>query len=1362
VVSKPFVPKTPAQPGVSSYRQRARSCARARVCAMAIAVRVSLLLVVTLLFQDAAALPIRKAMSALFSRSKDEPTHRPPAAFLEQTRSSVASLTEQTTQEWMKELDSVSEEIDRQTVGIDTKTVDGSRFSEGDEEERQLQDAVLFSEQRKGGSCIDQCYAKQHQDVSWADRKCTWANCADCTECSDGQTAGEDEFEAVLKAAEADSSMADPAPEAPIVAAPAPASLSIAASMSAAASLAAPMPAPMVGAQVLAAPMPAAQVLAAPMPAAEVLTGDDAFADLDDFVSNLAAPMPAAENLNALAAPMPAPENVFGQEAEADLDDFVAHLVAPMPAPENLDAEEQYMLAAPMPARENLAADEQYTRAAPMPARENLAAEEQSQLAAPMPARENLAADEQYTRAAPMPARENLAAEEQSQLAAPMPARENPAAAMDAASIPEPQQESEPCITQCYAPQHKEASWKERKCGWANCAGCPECDQQDVDDTDFAAFLAAAQVENGAANMMAVRSSGTHLAVQPVVPYVAAPMPAPAVYVPMSAPVAPMPVMYVPAGAPVAAPMPATRLPPVMYVPAGDPVAAPMPATRLPPVMYDVPSSSPVMAPMPATVLGQADALPEAAPELEDDTPAENLPEAGSLADEVDPATGLAKEEGSICDLDTEVSHGGKCYYLDGSGGDCDDGYELGPQSVLAEIGPLFVNRIYKHHLSTNCCILHRDQEKEGQDFGMFYSCDVEQRFRADDIMRGGRGCKDADYVYKHQLTLCQIAEQAAREMLQKASAADAGNQLLLKQHDASSQTADVLVESKHDSDSSIVDATGASSESKNTFASSQAAVAGGCDDVSEVSHDGNCYYLDGSGGKCDTGYGMAPQSVLRTIGVSFVGKTYRHHVSDNCCIKHSEETEGQDWGMQHSCDTAVKAFQEKDVIFGGRGCRGANNHYTHQLTLCVSGAVEALDAEETAEELAEEPAADRFHDDAMKSLSGPAAPAVAAVQAAPAAPAREAPADKREDLEAAIELAVEKAIEKDKAAGQQSAPHETAKKVTDVAPVAAVDFRRVSAYHHDKAAKQQWQPAKKGGKHHGKCPTMFVAVMSKASNSHRRSTVREMYRHAGMTYGSDIKAKFVICTDTGVTSDLRLEANTYSDLLFLACDEGHAHGELTRKVTVAMQEYLRVFGKYEMFMKTDDDTFVSHRRLCSFMQLKQDEGKDLARAYMGVFAEEGEKVTQTRRVNRDKNSDFYEPYSKYSDDFYPVSARGGPGYILSKSLVKDMVDGGLTENALNHEGRSVGLWVQKLQKRGEVNFINIPGTNGYDSTKIATKGQYKDYPFILHHHLQGDAINCLHKVDVAHNPQKWIGPCFPELEGKKAWMNTGPRIHLP
>ena len=108
------------------------------------------------------------------------------------------------------------------------------------------------------------------------------------------------------------------------------------------------------------------------------------------------------------------------------------------------------------------------------------------------------------------------------------------------------------------------------------------------------------------------------------------------------------------------------------------------------------------------------------------------------------------------------------------------------------------------------------------------------------------------------------------------------------------------------------------------------------CDLTVEVEYQGTCYYLDGSGGNCDADYVLAPQSILNDIARDFVGLTYKHQVSNNCCVQHADQAvELQDWGMDDDCNQA--GIFTQGPIPGGAGCDNANQLNSAQLTLCQS-----------------------------------------------------------------------------------------------------------------------------------------------------------------------------------------------------------------------------------------------------------------------------------------------------------------------------------------------------------------------------------------------------------------------------------------
>jgi len=247
---------------------------------------------------------------------------------------------------------------------------------------------------------------------------------------------------------------------------------------------------------------------------------------------------------------------------------------------------------------------------------------------------------------------------------------------------------------------------------------------------------------------------------------------------------------------------------------------------------------------------------------------------------------------------------------------------------------------------------------------------------------------------------------------------------------------------------------------------------------------------------------------------------------------------------------------------------------------------------------------------------------------------------------------------------------------------------------------------------------------------------------------------------------------------MIMECEEGYLNGILTRKVEAAMKRYVRDFsGSHDLFMKIDDDTFISTRRLCGFLKSKRPKGTRADNFYLGVFAEGDENMDTKHPAIRDPSNPWFEPFSKFPEKFYPVSAKGGPGYMLPGSLVRVIIEKGIADhNELNNEDKAFGYWVSKLVKEygyHEIEYLNVPGTDGYDEHKewITTTGPYKSYGHILHHHLTGQAIACLHSVDASNDPSMLIEDCFPRDERESSfaprrWGATftpeGPRIHLP
>ncbi|CAF1229229.1 unnamed protein product [Adineta steineri] len=97
-----------------------------------------------------------------------------------------------------------------------------------------------------------------------------------------------------------------------------------------------------------------------------------------------------------------------------------------------------------------------------------------------------------------------------------------------------------------------------------------------------------------------------------------------------------------------------------------------------------------------------------------------------------------------------------------------------------------------------------------------------------------------------------------------------------------------------------------------------------------EVSWNNHCYYLDGSGGSCITGYSQGTNAVLTCIATQFAGKTYRSTISNNCCVWTSDTYEC--FILNSNCNSAGPFTSGPSL-----GCTDAQQQYGQQLTFCGS-----------------------------------------------------------------------------------------------------------------------------------------------------------------------------------------------------------------------------------------------------------------------------------------------------------------------------------------------------------------------------------------------------------------------------------------
>lgn len=278
--------------------------------------------------------------------------------------------------------------------------------------------------------------------------------------------------------------------------------------------------------------------------------------------------------------------------------------------------------------------------------------------------------------------------------------------------------------------------------------------------------------------------------------------------------------------------------------------------------------------------------------------------------------------------------------------------------------------------------------------------------------------------------------------------------------------------------------------------------------------------------------------------------------------------------------------------------------------------------------------------------------------------------------------------------------------------------------------------------------PSIFVAIFSRRSAGSRRELLRDVWARADYKQGK-LQVRFALCgSDDQLEAPLRLENDTYGDLMIMPCQEGYGDGMLTRKTLSAMQEYQRNFRQQELFMKIDDDTFAAWSRL--WPMIAKGWQNYSYQMYMGTL-----KPPST--PSRDPFNTFYEPLSSYPKEKYPQSADGGPGYLIGGKLVSRMLEEEIPQKwPLFNEDKAVAVWVDALIERGQtVQYINVDGQTGYAMTEKEWQGQlqwfhrgtWMSYPLTLHHRLSGEAIACLSSVEALKDPRAKIDECFGQVD---------------
>lgn len=296
--------------------------------------------------------------------------------------------------------------------------------------------------------------------------------------------------------------------------------------------------------------------------------------------------------------------------------------------------------------------------------------------------------------------------------------------------------------------------------------------------------------------------------------------------------------------------------------------------------------------------------------------------------------------------------------------------------------------------------------------------------------------------------------------------------------------------------------------------------------------------------------------------------------------------------------------------------------------------------------------------------------------------------------------------------------------------------------------------------------PSLSVFVFSRVDGVERRGEIRNMWLRAKQSTEVNTTYNFAVCggssksdevfgptqgdnglaldqADASLKAALEKENNDFNDVVYLDCDEGYGEGALTKKVLASMK-YFWANHENDYFMKVDDDTFLAWSKYSPRLQKV---GHPYV--YMGIPIGEGVPC-------RNESFRWYEPWSTYNKELFPKGMSGGSGYTIGRKLVDIVLNTGLGDShVLYNEDRAVGVWMDEIVQSGtKVDYEGIEGVDGFwawdwehPGSEWATWG---DYPYTVHHGLEGKTIACLAEVDADNKVEKAIKNCFSSEEGKQ------------
>jgi hypothetical protein len=276
---------------------------------------------------------------------------------------------------------------------------------------------------------------------------------------------------------------------------------------------------------------------------------------------------------------------------------------------------------------------------------------------------------------------------------------------------------------------------------------------------------------------------------------------------------------------------------------------------------------------------------------------------------------------------------------------------------------------------------------------------------------------------------------------------------------------------------------------------------------------------------------------------------------------------------------------------------------------------------------------------------------------------------------------------------------------------------------------------------------SIFISIFSRRSDEWRRNKIRPMWRGARSMSGDGVTFKFSLCSrgepgEKQYIGENLMEELKSGDVQMVDCDEGTSDDSLTKKLLAVLGEYV-VSHRNDYFMKIEDDTFISWKRYVHWLTKKGH-----PRIYMGVEVPEAVPI-------RDEHLQFYEPYWTYPNSTFPKCMAAGSGYTFGRDLADIIVKTGLGKSKLLfNEDRAVGVWMKSIADTGKnVDYVGLPGVEGFWAWDwehpVQAYPTFKEYPFVVHHGIAADSIECLALLDAKNDETQQMGDCLKPEEGK-------------